>query len=443
MSRRDSQDPHIPAPVVTHLAVGQNGKDMVTVDTVWTENTCVGSSYELPGPQGTTRMNVCTSIKFWSYIEGGKPDQRKRRKGDVPMSYELVSAMAAPHGREGEISALAVSPNGQVACTLSQEEDSFRVWVKTSDTSPTGAVSTHWVCQYKVKTPSGYANLLFQRDASGLGTQLVTFSSDGSVLAVSYGSVCTLWDHSTATLLTSLTIGDNATVSRVSKDIQSVHFLTATDDTMLLTTAGQFGVKSPFGGSKSCYLGNDEWSFNASSYGKGGLVSAVVPLHGFECESGSNGGLFAVSIVLSNGTRSVVSIISRAEGSVVCAKGTKKELQWIVKGEVQSLCVDKCAGASVQLLAITKDNQMLSLSCGPGKGVSRLEINSTKDIRPQAPVLKVGAGSAIEEASAKKRKLTIGVLGRQGSDTSKFSGFEFPALSGKFTSAFIAKSLGN
>jgi hypothetical protein len=436
VSRRDPLDPHIPAPVVTHMAVGQNGKDMVTVDTVWTENTSVGSSYELPGPQGMTRMNLCTSIKFWSYVEGAKSsDQRKRRNGDVPMSYDLVSAMVAPHGRDGEISALAVAPDGQVACTLSQEEDSFRVWVKTTDTSPTGAVSTHWVCQYKVKTPSGYANLLFQRDASELGTQLVTFSSDGSVLAVSYGHVCTLWDHSNATLLASLTIGDTATI----KDIQSVNFLTENDDTILLTTASQFGVKSPFGGSKSCYLGNDEWSFNAGSYGKGGLVSAVVPLHDFECENGGNGGLFAVSIALSNGSRSVVSIISRVEGSVVYAKGTKKELQWIVEGEVESLCIDKCAGSSVTLLAITKDSQMLSLSCGPEKGASSMEISSTKDARPQAPVLKVGAGSVIEEPSVKKRKLTIGAM--EGSN-SKFSGFEFPALSGKFTSAFIAKSLG-
>ena len=39
------------------------------------------------------------------------------------MSYELVSFMAAPHGREGGVYALAVAPNGRVACALSQEED--------------------------------------------------------------------------------------------------------------------------------------------------------------------------------------------------------------------------------------------------------------------------------------------------------------------------------
>ena len=39
------------------------------------------------------------------------------------MSYELVSSMAAPRGRAGEVCALAVAPNGRVTCTLSQEED--------------------------------------------------------------------------------------------------------------------------------------------------------------------------------------------------------------------------------------------------------------------------------------------------------------------------------
>ena len=39
------------------------------------------------------------------------------------MSYGLVLSMAAPHGRDGEVCALAVAPNGRVACTLSQEDD--------------------------------------------------------------------------------------------------------------------------------------------------------------------------------------------------------------------------------------------------------------------------------------------------------------------------------
>jgi len=449
VSRRDPHtDPHIPAPAVTHMAVGQNGKDMVTVDTVWTENTSVGSSYDLAGPQGTTAMNMCTSIKFWSYVDsskGVKSDQRKRRNGEVPMSYELVSSMAAPHGRDGEVCALAVAPNGRVACTLSQEEDAFRVWVKNTDASPAGVASTHWKCLYKVKTPSGYANLLAQGATPASSQQLVAFSSDGTVLSVSYGPYVTLWDHSNATLLTSVTLDDNGSVSRASESIQSVNFLTKNDDVMLLTGTSQIGVKSPFGGVKSCYLGNDEWSFDVGSFGKEALISAVVPLYDFKCESGATGGFFAISITLDNASKSIISVISRDEGSVVCAEGTDSPLQWQVDGEVQSLCLDKCVGSFIQLLAVTKDCQLLSLSCGVDgfarKGRAASLQSTTRDVRAQAPVLKSGVATADAQQSVKRRKIGIGIS-RGSENVRNTSGFEFPALSGKFTSAFIAKSLG-
>jgi len=444
VSRRDPlSDPHVPAPTVKHMAVGQDGKDMVTVDTVWTENTSVGSAYDLSGPQGgITPMNVCTSIKFWSYAEtskGGKPDRRKRRNGDVPMSYECVSSMAAPHGREGEVCALAIAPNGNVACTLSKEEDAFRVWVKNANVSDAGAASSTWRCLYKVKTPSGYANLLSQGDSPSLSQKLVTFSSDGTVLSVSYGPYVTLWDHATATLLTSLALKDEG-----SESIQTVDFLTKDDDVILLTTANRIGVRSPFGGAKSCYLGNDEWSCDAESFGKEGVVSAIVPLPDFGGKSGATGGFFAVSVTMSNGTKSTVSIISRDGGNVVCAEGTKKKLQWLVNGEVQSLSVDKCDSSSVQLLAVTKESEMISLSCGSdghvrkGQAASSVEVQLT---RPQAPVLKVGSEAADAQPSLKRRKVSIG-MSRGAESSSTFSGFDFPALSGKFTSAFIAKSLG-
>ena len=77
---------------------------------------------------------------------------------------------------------------------------------------------------------------------------------------------------------TSVTLDDNGTVSRASKSIQSVNFLTKNDNVMLLTAASQIGVKPPFGGVKSCNLGNDEWSFDVGSFGKEILISAAVPL---------------------------------------------------------------------------------------------------------------------------------------------------------------------
>ncbi len=61
MSRRDPSNPHVPAPIVTHLAVGKDGRDMVTADAVWTENSGVGA-----GPQGTS-VNACIFLKFRTY----------------------------------------------------------------------------------------------------------------------------------------------------------------------------------------------------------------------------------------------------------------------------------------------------------------------------------------------------------------------------------------
>jgi hypothetical protein len=470
VSRRDpTVDPEIPAPTIKHLAVGQDGKDLVTVDMVWTENTSVGASYDLVGPQGDLfPMNVCTNIKFWTYIDnkcgdagGNKSDQRKRRNGDVPMSYELVSSMVAPHGRESEVCALAVAPNGRAACTLSHEEDAFRVWVKRTYGGGGGmGVTTLWKCLYKVKTPSGYSNILYQRainsSLSSLvgGQQLVTFSSDGTVLSVSYGPYVTLWDYTSATLLTSMSLDDNNTndCKEEREDITAVNFLTKNDDSMLITSASQFGIKSPFGGFKGCYLGEDEWSFDAgSSIGNWALVSDVVPLYDFkEGKSGtvSSGatGYFAVLITLDRGSKSIISVISRDEGNVVCIEGTDTPIQWKVGSEVQRLCLEKSGGSFVKLLAITKDCQLLSLRYGLEEtAVSSTGILSTRNACAQAPVLKIGTtteepGDKTHEPSVKKQKISIGMSRLRGSDC--VSGFDFPALSGKFTSSFIAKSLG-
>lgn len=448
VSRRDPSDPHVPAPAVTHLAVGKDGRDMVTVDVAWTENTSIGAPRVLSGPNGDrVAMNVCTSVKFWAHVNsptrGGTPAKRRRgRIGDVPMDYELVSSMASPHGREGAVCALAVARGGNVACTLSGEEDAFRVWVKNAVAPPSGSgagTSTLWKCLYRVKTPSGYSNLLSRGVPSDyLARRPVAFSSDGSVLSVAYGPCVTLWDHSDATLLTSVTLDGDA------EDIGSVDFLTEDDDSMLLASAGQIGIKSPFGGARSRYLGDDEWSIDVGSSSGQGAVTAVAPLCNFGCGGGALGGFFAVALALDGGLRSVVSVVG-GDGSVVRAEGTDAPIVWRINGDVRSLYVDRCAGSFVRLLAITGDCQMLSLSCGPdgrGKGGTRAvmpEVRSTRDARAHAPVLKVGSEAAGTRRPIKRRKVSIGALG--GSPPSS-SEFDFPSLSGKFTTAFIARSLG-
>ena len=87
---------------------------------------------------------------------------------------------------------------------------------------------------------------------------------------------------------------------------------------------------------------------------------------------------------------------------------------------------------------------MLLLSCGSEEGglamSSSTEVLSTRDARhAQAPVL-LGATTETNEPAVKKRKISIG-MSRLGGGSGDTSGFEFPALSGKFTSSFIAQSL--
>lgn len=448
VSRKDpTSDPHIPTPTVTHMAVGHSGKDMVTVDMVWTENASVGVAYDLVGPRGMIApMNVCTSIKFWRHIDSTSRSRmselkRNRRNGDVPMSYELVSSMAAPHGRRGEVCALAVSPNGNVACTLSWEEDAFRIWIKNTE-SPVGL----WKCHYKVKTPAGFASLMSRGiDSSSFGRQLVAFSTDGTVLSVSYGPYVTLWDHSDATLLTSLSLNNKAVgPSRANENIETVYFLTGNDDAMILTTSSQTGIKSPFGGAKSCYLGEDEWYLDvASLFGEGAAISAVLPLADNEDQNRGGGGLIAVSIATGNGSKSIISIINREKGALMTFVGV--DMQWHIRGEVQSLYLEKHIGTCVQLLAITKDGQMLSLSSGidDGHALSN-DIWLTRNSPALAPILKIGNKAVdMERRSVIKRKVSISISQGGIKSETNHSNYVFPVLSGKPLTHLLLNYLGN
>jgi hypothetical protein len=451
VSRRDPKaDPHIPTPTVTHMAVGRSGKDMVTVDAVWTENASVGAAYDLLGPRGDVApMNVCTSIKFWSHFDSASRGSRfavyqrnQRRNGDLPMSYQLVSSMAAPHGKGGEVCALDMAPDGASACTLSREEDAFRVWIKNTE-HPVGK----WICNFKVRTPSGYASLLSSGlNSSTFGQKLVAFSTDGTVLSVSYGPYVSLWDHSDATLLTSLSLLDKvAETSRASERVQTANFLPGNDDGVLLTTATRIGVKSPFGGARSCYVGADEWSLDVKSlFGNEATVSAVVPLADSEDESEGSERLFAVSIFLGNESKSVISILNRSKGKLVTSVGTDTPIQWKVDGVVRSLYVERSLGSFIRLLAITKDCQMLSLVCGSEKGhamKSNANVSSNGYSRAQAPVLKIGTkqDDAVQRPPLnKKRKVSI-VVSRVGAKSAtNLSGLAFPSLGGKFTCVFVS-----
>ncbi|KAL9191189.1 hypothetical protein ACHAXT_000895 [Thalassiosira profunda] len=438
VSRRDpTVDPHVPAPAVTHVAVGADGRDLVTVDVTWTENASVGRAAALKAPRGTVQMSVCTSVKFWAYGTAASAEgrQRKRRAGDVPMNYALASSMASPHGRNGGVCALAVAPGGDVACTLSREEGAFRVWAKHPPASAAGgAGATPWKCRYRVQTPAGYANLLSNQSAANsfLARQLVSFSSDGSVLAVTYGPRVTLWDHSGAALLTSLT--QDAANAGDEDDVTAVHFLTKDDDVVLLSTERRLDVQSPCG--KANYLGTDAWGLDAASLGNGARISAVAPLRELRSTRAGARGCFAAAFAMDGGSRSEVVVVRKDEGSVLCAEGTDVPLRWTIDGAIQCLCAG--AGPNLQLLAVTADGRMLSLR-GGAETKARKGGAASEDGRARAPVLRVGSVMAEARSAVKRRKVTL--VGAAADRAAGASGFDFPRLSGRFTSAFVAQSL--
>ncbi|EJK46269.1 hypothetical protein THAOC_35071, partial [Thalassiosira oceanica] len=428
VSRRDPlTDPHVPAPTVTHMAVGDSGRDMVTVDEVWSENTSVGAARELTGPGGDAfGMSVCTSVKFWSHSgsssSSGGGRERKRRAGDLPMDYELVSSMAAPHGRGGGVCALAVAPGGGAACTLSREEDAYRLWTKIDPSDENG---TMWQCSYRVKTPSGFSNSLLSAAPASLGQrQLVRFSNDGSVLAVCYGAHVTLWDHSSATLLNDLALDQS------DDGVRSVEFSTKSDDTLLVSTAGALGALSPFGGVKSCYLGGDEWTFDVA--GMGATIAAVVPLGDFGT---SPGGCFAVA-ANHDGT-STVSVVDRA-GASVAEDEDSNPIQWRLGSEVQSMSVDHGKGRGLRLLVITKDSDLISLSYGDSKQARKDESMPKRFIEKNAPLLQIGQPRV--EPGTKRRKVSILTNTSRSDAEQSASIFDFPErLSSRFTASFITK----
>ena len=412
------------------MAVGASGRDIVTVDTVWSENTSVGAPRELTGPRGDAfEMSVCTSIKFWSHSGssasngGGRERRQRQRAGELPMDYELVSSMAAPHGRRAGVCALAVAPGGDTACTLSREEDAYRVWTKI-EPSDEKSFGTMWKCSYRVKTPSGFSNSLLSAPASLGQRQLVRFSNDGSVLAVCYGAHVTLWDHSSATLLNDLALDQS------NDSVQSVEFSSRSDDTLLVSTAGALGALSPFGGVKSCYLGGDEWTFDIA--GMGAVVAAVVPLGDF---GPSPGKCFAVA-VNHDGT-GTVTIVDRA-GASVAEDEDSNPIQWRLRSEVQSVSVDHGKGRGLRLLVITKDSDLISLSYGDSKLARRDASMPKKIVETNAPVLQIGQPRV--EPGAKRRKVSITTNTSRSEAEQSASIFDFPALNARFTASFITHS---
>jgi len=233
VSRMDREDDPMPQPRVTCVSFSEDKEDLVTIEEVPTENTSVGFQEMI----GRTMIGMTTAIKFWTKM----PDE--------PQPYLVTATMAFPHGERCRVSAVAMSPNGKFVCSVSRAENNFRIWTQgwQEEDNGTGRIPV-WICQYKVSTPSGYAN--YRTSRKGLA-----FSPDGSVLAISYGHMIALWDYRNASLIHSLQ-------HPVEEQIESLQFVKSdlVRDMILTRSRSAVKLQSPYG--KNCSLG---WSYGLPS----------------------------------------------------------------------------------------------------------------------------------------------------------------------------------
>lgn len=273
VSRVDWDDPPMPEPRVILACADARSTTLATVDHVPTENSGIGRAPFSDG--GDEGGGGVTTLRFWRRRASRSPAGRP--------PFELVAAVAFPHGSTHDVSSLALSSCGRYACTVSNTERSWRLWSRRgvgynefNEERPTGGGS-EWTCLYKVDLPAGYANY-------GVPPRGADFSSDSTILAMAHGPYIAMWDFAdNARLVGSLTHFDpppgakQSLPPRQHPGIQSLQFVS--NASMILTTSREsvklqspYGTRGPRGWTyhRRKQRGYEDWT-----------VAAATPLEGF------------------------------------------------------------------------------------------------------------------------------------------------------------------
>ncbi len=454
-----------PRPTVTHLALSSSGNDMITVDTMLSENTGVGNACKVKsfiGQKGNDlsgEMSFVTNIKFWSWSKEMERNAEENGKG---MPYELIAAMPAPHGlAAGSVDALAISPDGNKACTLSMEEGAFHIWTKGRTTiadigkglSPS---LPSWKRLCKIAIPSGYSNS--KKASNPCNGNRIAFSSDGSVLAITFGKHITLWDHSTATLLNTIC---------TSGSLRDIQFVRSPLDMILAVGDSFVSLLAPFGNG---YLGNHSWSFKLPS-------NATVDNE--KIQLGQVATLFSrkeIAISLKrtkNGDVSTrVVIVDMITGKAKTSEDESTTSFWDVRGEIYCLkdisnLKNEWSSEESLLLAITREGEMVVLDTNKKRSKAgnnnMLQRCFARMQRSSDPLTSKNAPK-IENVGAKRRRITSNsdamqrtkrpifdsqqvtnaLLFDQSEDADKSAPMptsRLPSLSGTFARSFIAQRM--
>ncbi|DBA03770.1 TPA: hypothetical protein N0F65_005660 [Lagenidium giganteum] len=161
-----TEDEEIPQIVAESVRFSPSGHDLVTLH----------SNVLTDAKKGDDQ-----SLRFWKRRENG--------------SFFVNTAVDAPHGT-ATVSCMAFSPSSYNDCVVTADVDGeFKMWKKSADASS-------WHCQSVVKF----------RDEP---ISAVAFTADGSLLAVAYNHLLTLWDVGTNALRHVITSSDGSAIQQV------------------------------------------------------------------------------------------------------------------------------------------------------------------------------------------------------------------------------------
>ena len=462
ISRKESHHHAYPRPIVTNFVISNSGNDLITVDTMLTENTSLGkelkvNSFVKGGDDLSEKMSLVTNIKFWAWSREMEK-KRSNNPTNKEMPYEMISAMPNPHGSvHGEIHCLAISPSGSRGCSVSFEQGVFQIWGKgktmNSDKNSLSPILPLWKRLCKITIPSGYSTA----NHRGLGqdkNSLVNFSSDGSVLAIAFGKNISLWDHTNATLLNTVRAPDH---------LHDIQFVRSPLDMMLTVGKSSVSIQAPFG---EGYLGCDSWSYKLPETkmfeNKKIELGLVTPLTlrkelAVAIKETEEKGK---SIITS--TKIVLIDIMTGE-----AKKTKNGLSsylWNINGKVESMCDISQAQANgvsqdATLLVLTDSNEIYVLDANGDTptehAIDRGCFSPVRYLKSQSALTSTNAPKLQIGNKRKSKTVELNAMDSSRNDDEELVGkgslvfdssesvslltSQLPALTDTFTQAFLAR----
>eukprot|EP00980_Cylindrotheca_fusiformis_P021179 scaffold8136_cov127-Cylindrotheca_fusiformis.AAC.19 len=432
ISRAEEDESPLPTPSITGHAFDENGRQLITLEETPSENIYVGA-YER---RNTEEHGIVSTIRFWSGTESTSTNNHS--------SYVLSAAMTYPHGPKNRVSALGMAKNGSIACTVSNDENAFRIWQKVVGGEDDQIKSSpSWTCRYKVTVPAGFSHLSTCRDG-------VAFSDDGSIVAIGFGNMVTLWDSEEARFLTTL-----RHLEDLKCNIDSVQFVKPgkLQDLLLIKSASGVSLQSPFKQNGSFR----NWSWGIPEAAKGFTVTDSELIPNIEC--------VAIAVFDSTKDQSRLLFIDAISGvpGVKTAASENTNIISGIEGCIRSICAisssdmaatrDGSTAQPLSLFALTSSGELLNFT-DTAEIDSLISSIGTEKATSDGPRLDIERGAvskrrrvhseAISSTDSISTKTASDVFGLSLMDESKSAPpltAELPSLSSAFVRAFVGRRL--